>query len=154
MALPLIETVTRALAPAARVPEAAERVTQFWVFEAAQLTEEPPLFFRVKARLEGLKGPPWAPEAFNPVAGVTPKVPAVTKPAVTLLAAFMVIVAGFAVPVRPPDQLPKLYPEAGEAVIVTFWPLLYQLVPAGLTVPPLDGLAEALRLCWVVKFAV
>ncbi len=32
--------------------------------------------------------------------------------------------------------------------------LLYQFVPEGLTDPPAEGLAEVVRLYWVVKLAV
>jgi hypothetical protein len=40
--LGLIETVTVVLAPAARVPPAAESVTQLCALVAVQLREEPP----------------------------------------------------------------------------------------------------------------
>jgi hypothetical protein len=36
----------------------------------------------------------------------------------------------------------------------TVRPLSYQFVPDGLTMPPVEGLAEVARLYWVVKLAV
>jgi hypothetical protein len=36
----------------------------------------------------------------------------------------------------------------------TLWPLLYQFVPEGVTVPPPDGDAAVVKLYWVVKLAV
>jgi hypothetical protein len=44
LAVLLIEAVTVVLAPAARVPEAADKVTQPCVLEAVQLRADPPVF--------------------------------------------------------------------------------------------------------------
>jgi len=94
------------------------------------------------------------PEALRPVAGLTVKTPGEEKLAVMVLAAFIVTVEGFVDPERLPDQLVKAYPEEPAAEREMPCPLLYQLVPAGLTVPPLVGLPEVVRLYWVVKLAV
>jgi hypothetical protein len=50
-----------------------------------------------------------------------------------------------------PDQLANVRPKLGLAETETVLPLLYQVVPAGVTVPALDGLTEVARLYWVVK---
>jgi hypothetical protein len=71
-----------------------------------------------------------------------------------VFAAFIVTVEGFVDPERLPDQLVKAYPEEPAAEREMPCPLLYQLVPAGLTAPPLVGLPEVVRLYWVVKLAV
>jgi len=122
--------------------------------DADQLIAVPPVFWRVYAWLEGLNGPPWIPEELTPVAGLTVRTPGEAKLAVIVLAAFIVTVEGFVDPERLPDQLVKACPEEPAAERETPCPLLYQLVPAGLTVPPLAGLPEVVRLCWVIKLAV
>lgn len=50
-----------------------------------------------------------------------------------------------------PDQSVNVEPKLGLAVTEALLPLLYQVVPAGVTVPALDGLTEVVRLYWVVK---
>jgi hypothetical protein len=62
--------------------------------------------------------------------------------------------AGFVDPLRSPVQFEKLYPALAVAETDTVCPLLYQLTPEGLTVPPPDGLTEVVKLYCVVKFAV
>jgi hypothetical protein len=47
LAWELMETVTVVLAPAANVPLLSDKLTQFWLFPAVQLNEEPPVFERV-----------------------------------------------------------------------------------------------------------
>jgi hypothetical protein len=47
LAVLLIEAVTVAVAPAARLPLMEERVTQFCVLEAVQLIALPPVFWRL-----------------------------------------------------------------------------------------------------------
>jgi len=141
-----MEAATVTVAPAARVPEAGERLTQPCPLDADQLIAAPPVFRRVYAWPEGLKEPPWLPEALRPVAGVTVRTPEEEKLAPMVLAEFIVTVEGFADPERLPDQPVKAYPEEPAAERETPCPLLYQLVPAGLTVPPLVGLAEVERL--------
>jgi len=108
----------------------------------------------VYAWLEGVNGPPWAPEELRPAAGLTVRTPGEEKLAVMVLAASIVTVAGFVEPERLPDQPVKAYPEEPVADRDTLCPLLYQFVPAGLTVPPLAGFVAVVRLYWVVKFAV
>ncbi len=76
------------------------------------------------------------------------------KVAVTFLGLFMVMFMGLVVPVRSTDQPLKLYPVFAVAETETLCPLLCQLVPEGVTVPPADGLAVVVRLYWVVKLAV
>jgi hypothetical protein len=68
----------------------------------------------------------------------------IEKFAVTLFAPFIVIVAGFAVPVKPPLQLEKLYPVAGDAVNDTTVPESYG-DPAGfgVTVPLVADIERA-----------
>jgi len=66
----------------------------------------------------------------------------------------MVMEAGLVVPERSPDQSLKLYPVVAVAEIETLWPLLYQFVPEGLTVPPPDEPTEVVKLYCVVKLAV
>jgi len=60
------------------------------------------------------------------------------KFAVSVIADFMVIVAGLVVPVKLPLPVPvqelNLWPELGVALIVMAWPALYQPL-LGLTVP-------------------
>jgi hypothetical protein len=68
------------------------------------------------------------------------------KLATTLFGPFIVMVAGFVEPERFPDQPLKLYPGIAVAVIWTLWPLLYQFVPDGLTVPPPDDPTEVVRV--------
>ena len=76
------------------------------------------------------------------------------KVAVTFLGPFMVTLVGLIDPVRSTDQPLKLYPAFAAAETDTLCPLLYQLVPDGVTVPPADGLAVVVKLYWVVKLAV
>jgi hypothetical protein len=71
----LIETVTVAIAPEARVPDVAERVVQDCVFVAVQSMGVPPVFSKVYARLAGVNGPPSEPEDASPPAGVTERIP-------------------------------------------------------------------------------
>jgi hypothetical protein len=66
----------------------------------------------------------------------------------------MVTEAGLVVPEKSPDQLLKLYPVVAVAEIETLWPLLYQFVPEGLTVPPPDAPTEVVKLYCVAKLAV
>ena len=47
LAAVLMETVTVALPPGAKVPLLDERLSQLWVFAALQLIEIPPEFWRV-----------------------------------------------------------------------------------------------------------
>jgi hypothetical protein len=66
--------------------------------------------------------------------------------ATTFFGPFIVMEAGLVVPERSPDQLLKLYPVFAVAEIETLWPLLYQFVPEGLTVPPPDDPTEVVRV--------
>jgi hypothetical protein len=50
-----------------------------------------------------------------------------------------------------PDQLENVAPKLALAETETLLPLLYHVGPAGVTVPPVDGLTEVVRLYWVVK---
>jgi hypothetical protein len=77
-----------------------------------------------------------------------------TKFAVTLLGALIVTVTGFVEPEASPDQLEKLYPVFGVAVTCGLVPLLYQLSPEGLTVPPPEAATDVVNEYWVVKLAV
>jgi hypothetical protein len=72
----LIDTVTLSVAPAASVPPADDSVTHVCVFDAVQLIEVPPVFVNVYCWLDGLNGPPGAPEEDMPPAGVTDIAPA------------------------------------------------------------------------------
>ena len=47
LALLLIEAVTVVVAPGAKVPLVDDRVTHAWPFDAVQLIEIPPVFWRV-----------------------------------------------------------------------------------------------------------
>jgi len=47
LALLLMDAMTVVVAPAAKVPLAAERVTQLCPLDAVQLIEAPPVFWRV-----------------------------------------------------------------------------------------------------------
>jgi hypothetical protein len=76
------------------------------------------------------------------------------KFATTAFGPFITSVAGFVDPERSPDQPVKLLPVLALAVTVTVWPLLYQVVPDGLTLPLPAGLTEFVRLYCVPKFAV
>ena len=76
------------------------------------------------------------------------------KLAVTDFGPLIVMFEGFVLPDRSPDQLPKLYPELAVAKAETTCPLLYQFVPEGLALPAPEGLAEVVRLYWIVNEAV
>ena len=73
----MIETVTVVEAPDAKLPLFEDSVTQLCVLDTFQLIELPPVFCNVKAWLDGLKGPPWVPEAFSPPTGVIERDPGV-----------------------------------------------------------------------------
>ncbi len=70
------------------------------------------------------------------------------KFAVSVIAPFIITVAGFDVPVKEPVPVPvhevKLCPRLGFALIVTVEPALYQ-PEAGDTVPSLEGLATIVK---------
>jgi len=76
------------------------------------------------------------------------------KLAVTLFGVLIVTVTGFVEPEASPDQLEKLYPAFGAAVTCGLVPLLYQLSPEGLTVPPPEAPTDVVNEYWVVKLAV
>jgi hypothetical protein len=76
------------------------------------------------------------------------------KFAVTLFGPLIVTFDGFELPERSPDQLPKLYPALAVAEIETTWPLSYQFIPEGITLPTPDGLTEVVRVYWVPNVAV
>jgi len=149
-----MEAVTVAVALGASVPAVAERLTQVCPLDADQLIEVPPMFWRVYVWLEGMNGPPWVPEELRPVAGLTVRTPGEKKLAAMVFAPSIVTGDGFGDPERLPDQPVKAYPEEPVAERETLCPLLYQLVPAGLTVPPLVGFGAVVRLYWVVRLAV
>jgi len=71
----LIDTVTLSVAPAASVPPADDSVTHVCVFDPVQLIEVPPVFVNVYCWLDGLNGPPGAPEEDMPPAGDTDSAP-------------------------------------------------------------------------------
>ena len=108
LALLLMDAMTVVVAPAAKVPLAAERVTQLCPLAALQLIEVPPIFWRVWAWLDGLKGPPELPEEDSPVEGVTEREPIAAKLAMIDFGPFMVTEVGFVDPERSPDQPVKL----------------------------------------------
>jgi hypothetical protein len=66
----------------------------------------------------------------------------------------MVKEVGLVDPERSPDQAVKVYPELAVAEMEALWPLLYQFVPEGVTVPLPDGVTAVVKLYWVVKLAV
>jgi hypothetical protein len=74
----LIDAVTVAVAPAASVPPAADKVTHVCVFDAVQLIEAVPVFVSVYAWLDGVNGPPNVPVEVRPPKGDTDSGPAVT----------------------------------------------------------------------------
>ena len=70
-----IETVTVVFAPAARVPDALDKVVHVCVFTAVQLMLVIPVFVKVKVIVSGENGPPNGPVVVNPPAGATTNVP-------------------------------------------------------------------------------
>ena len=76
------------------------------------------------------------------------------KFAVTDFGPLIVMFEGLVLPDRSPDQLPKLYPALAVAETDTTCPLLYQLVPGGLTLPTPEGLTEVINVYCVPKDAV
>ena len=69
-----METVTVVLAPAAKVPEVALRLTQFFVLAALHWIALKPVFCKVYWMDAGVKGPPLTPLEFRPPADVTARV--------------------------------------------------------------------------------
>jgi hypothetical protein len=57
-----IDAVTVAVAPAASVPPADDKVTHVCVFAAVQVIDVPPVFVSVYDALDGVNGPPTVPE--------------------------------------------------------------------------------------------
>ena len=76
------------------------------------------------------------------------------KLATTFFEPFTIKEAGFEEPNKSPAQFEKPYPGNGVAETETLWPLSYQLSPEGFTVPAPGGFTDAVKLYWVVKFAV
>jgi hypothetical protein len=74
------------------------------------------------------------------------------KFAVTVLAAFMVTLFGFVVPVRSPANPLKLYPDAAVAVMAILLPDPNQ--PPDVIDPPAGGLTAVVSKCCVVNVAV
>jgi len=71
-----IDTVTVVFAPAASVPPVADKVTHDATFVAVQFIEAVPVFVTVYVTLEGVNGPPAAPDEVRPPAGDTDNAPA------------------------------------------------------------------------------
>ena len=67
----MIDAVTVAVAPAASVPPAADKVTHVCTFDAVQFIEAVPVFVTVYDWLDGVNGPPAVPVEVRPPAGVT-----------------------------------------------------------------------------------
>jgi hypothetical protein len=76
------------------------------------------------------------------------------KLAVTLRRAFIITVTGFVVPEASPDQPEKLYPAFGDAVTCALAPLICQVSPGGVTVPPPEAPTDVVNEYWVVKLDV
>jgi hypothetical protein len=72
----LIDIVTVALAPAAKLPLVGDTVYQL-PFDAVQLIDAPPVFWSVYVVLKGLKEPPCVPDDEKFVVGVTDNDPGV-----------------------------------------------------------------------------